>query len=420
MAEQPVGDIVGLVWGLKQSFRAYVEAAGGVIQAGAGAERDGDGAFVFAAASEGGLRVGVDGKPGGVGQFVGEVSCEAHGGMLKVFLADPSVEIGSASAAIFVADSRARDRRVELAQLDLSAATTADDGELIIPSKLSRDGWRVLWATTTRHRHRSIQCGSGWLEDSRAAGAGLPRFPPRNRGWSSSDRYCPWPTLAAGSRAGRPMDVSVRAGKYYAFEDFVLDPARRTLTRAGQSVALTPTQFDTLLYLVEHPGEVVTRDQLLDAVWPRKTVDAANVSQTIFTLRRALSAAGAPDRLIATAPGAGYRFACPVEVRSSKPDAGVEGSSGGERSRTPTFRGWGMWALILALLATGGAGLGVWFLRPPSGPPSRNVIVLGDFQNLAHDPQFDQTLQMAGFGSTCNSRPMCRCSPSNSSATPWP
>jgi len=43
------------------------------------------------------------------------------------------------------------------------------------------------------------------------------------------------------------MDVSVRAGKYYAFEAFVLDPARRSLTRAGEAVALTPTLFDTLL-----------------------------------------------------------------------------------------------------------------------------------------------------------------------------
>src|SRR5579871_1856093 len=114
------------------------------------------------------------------------------------------------------------------------------------------------------------------------------------------------------------MDVSVRAGKYYAFEAFVLDPSRRVLTHAGDPVSLTPTLFDTLLYLVEHPGEVVTRDQLLDAIWPRKTVDTANVSQTIFTLRRALSAAGAPDPLIATAPGAGYRFAHPVQVLTRK------------------------------------------------------------------------------------------------------
>ena len=62
--------------------------------------------------------------------------------MLKVFLADPSVEIGPAGAV--VADTRARDRRVELAQLDLAAATIADDGEWVIPAKLSRNGWQVF------------------------------------------------------------------------------------------------------------------------------------------------------------------------------------------------------------------------------------------------------------------------------------
>ncbi|MEJ0064692.1 MAG: hypothetical protein WDM85_04045 [Caulobacteraceae bacterium] len=43
-----------------------------------------------------------------------------------------------------VADTPARDRRVELAQLDFAAATVADDGALVIPAKLARDGWRVL------------------------------------------------------------------------------------------------------------------------------------------------------------------------------------------------------------------------------------------------------------------------------------
>src|SRR5271163_263238 len=146
------------------------------------------------------------------------------------------------------------------------------------------------------------------------------------------------------------MDVSVREGKYYQFEAFVLDPTRRTLTRAGAAVTLTPTLFDTLLYLVEHPGEVVTRDQLLDAIWPRKTVDTANVSQTIFTLRRALGAAGGPEQLIATAPGAGYRFAHPVEVLASKVGSGTLIGSIWPLSARPArppargVRAWQVWA----------------------------------------------------------------------------
>ena len=132
-----------LSWGLKQSFRAYVEAAGGTIEAGEGAVRAADGAFVFSAGPGGGLKLGVDGRPEGIGRFVGRVRCEAHGGMLKVFLADPSVEVGPTGAVITVADTPARDQRVELAQLDLAAATI-EDGETVIPTKLARDGWKVL------------------------------------------------------------------------------------------------------------------------------------------------------------------------------------------------------------------------------------------------------------------------------------
>jgi hypothetical protein len=132
-----------LRWGVKQSFRNYVEGAGGTIAVGAGARRDDDGAFEFDAGPGEGLSLGDDGKPQGVARFVGEVRCEAHGGMLNVFLADPAVEIGPAGAVITVADSPARDKRVELALLDLSAATVAD-GELVAPTKLSKDGWKIM------------------------------------------------------------------------------------------------------------------------------------------------------------------------------------------------------------------------------------------------------------------------------------
>ena len=135
---------VTLEWGVKQSLRGYVEGAGGSIETGEGVERAADGGFVFRAAPGEGLRLGAGGQPEGVGRFVGEVRFDAHGGMLKMFLADPAVEIGASGAVISVADSAARDRRVELALLDLAAAERGEGGELVIPAKLSKDGWRVL------------------------------------------------------------------------------------------------------------------------------------------------------------------------------------------------------------------------------------------------------------------------------------
>lgn len=144
MTDQPASGAARLSWGVKQSFRSYVEGAGGAIATGEGAAREADGAFSFPAASGEGLSLGDDGRPQGVGRFTGEVSFEAWDGMLKVFLADPSLEVGPEAAVLAVADTRGRDRRVALAVLDLAAAELAEDGAWVIPAKVSRDGWQVL------------------------------------------------------------------------------------------------------------------------------------------------------------------------------------------------------------------------------------------------------------------------------------
>ncbi|HWA63519.1 MAG TPA: HtaA domain-containing protein [Caulobacteraceae bacterium] len=133
-----------LEWGVKQSFRNYVEAAGGTTEAGGGVARGPDGSFVFSAAPGEGLSLGGDGRIEGTGRFEGEVRFEAHGGMLKVFLADPVLEVGPAGAVITVADTPSRTRRVELARLDLAAATAGDDGALVIPAAMAVTGWQIL------------------------------------------------------------------------------------------------------------------------------------------------------------------------------------------------------------------------------------------------------------------------------------
>jgi DNA-binding winged helix-turn-helix (wHTH) protein/tetratricopeptide (TPR) repeat protein len=95
----------------------------------------------------------------------------------------------------------------------------------------------------------------------------------------------------------------------YGFGPFRLDSGRRVLTRGGVAVALTPKVFDTLLYLVENPDRVIGKDEILGAVWAGRIVEEGNISQTIFTLRKALGGAGAAARFIVTVPGRGYRFA---------------------------------------------------------------------------------------------------------------
>ncbi|MFC3068577.1 HtaA domain-containing protein [Phenylobacterium soli] len=129
---QPAADapIAALEWGVKQSFCNYVRMAGGSIETAAGAEAV-EGGFRFPAAP-------------GEGRFQGEVRFDAHGGMLAVRLADPAVEIGPGRAVLSIADLSAGGRRVEIATLDLAAASTEADGARLIPAALTLDGSFVL------------------------------------------------------------------------------------------------------------------------------------------------------------------------------------------------------------------------------------------------------------------------------------
>lgn len=101
----------------------------------------------------------------------------------------------------------------------------------------------------------------------------------------------------------------------YEFGPFRLIPAERLLVRAGEPVRLTPKEFDLLLVLVEQRGRLVEKSRLMDAVWPGTTVEESNLTQTVFTLRRALGQKSRGPLYIETVPKRGYRFAAEVAER---------------------------------------------------------------------------------------------------------
>lgn len=130
-----------LVWGVKQSFRAYVQASGGTVAVNGGAALTEAGEIAFPAAPEAAtLRFGD--APSGRAAFSGSVRFAAHGGMLDVRLADPAVEIGEAGAMLSV--EGAGGRRAEIATLDLTAAERGADGEWVLPAALTVEGSFVL------------------------------------------------------------------------------------------------------------------------------------------------------------------------------------------------------------------------------------------------------------------------------------
>lgn len=133
-----------LVWGVKQSFRAYVQATGGTIAAGDGAQASETGEIAFPAQPGGTLASGADGVLTGRAAFLGSVRFEAHGGMLSVRLADPAVEIGPDGAVLTVADLSAGARRLAIASLDAAGAARGEAGEVALPARVTMDGSFVL------------------------------------------------------------------------------------------------------------------------------------------------------------------------------------------------------------------------------------------------------------------------------------
>ncbi len=99
-----------------------------------------------------------------------------------------------------------------------------------------------------------------------------------------------------------------------AFEGFLLDPANALLTRGGDRIALPPKPFGVLCHLVERAGSLVTKDELLDAVWRNLHVTESSLSVSINALRLALGDDPKSPRFIETVTRRGYRFIAPVTL----------------------------------------------------------------------------------------------------------
>ncbi len=98
------------------------------------------------------------------------------------------------------------------------------------------------------------------------------------------------------------------------FLGFRIDSRQQVLLKPdGQPVSLSSRAFQTLLFMVEHPGDLLNKEVLMRAVWPDTVVEENNLNQCITTLRRVLGDTRESPRFIATIPGRGYRFIAPVK-----------------------------------------------------------------------------------------------------------
>src|ERR1039457_3078422 len=117
----------------------------------------------------------------------------------------------------------------------------------------------------------------------------------------------------------QPMATDPRI--VYEFGPFHMDPDKQILLRGSDPVPVTPKAFETLLVLVRRSRDVVSKEELLKAVWPNSFVEESNLSQNIFMLRKALGDTAENRHYIVTLPGRGYRFVAPVRTVTDQGEA---------------------------------------------------------------------------------------------------
>ena len=100
----------------------------------------------------------------------------------------------------------------------------------------------------------------------------------------------------------------------YEFGDLGVDVGRMAVLRDGSAIPLEPKAFDVLVHLIEHRDRVVTKDELLDAIWAGTFVTPNVLTRAVAQIRKALGDESQDARYIETIAKRGYRFIAPVTV----------------------------------------------------------------------------------------------------------
>jgi DNA-binding winged helix-turn-helix (wHTH) protein/tetratricopeptide (TPR) repeat protein len=200
-----------------------------------------------------------------------------------------------------------------------------------------------------------------------------------------------------------------RTSIIFRFGPYELKSRVRELYKHGIKVRLRPQPFQVLQILLEHAGDLVTREELRELLWTKETfVDFEHgLNTSVKELRGVLGDSATDPRYIQTLPKLGYRLMVPVEV--SEPRVPGEVSEKATKDIEPmglpmppnSTAAWGIgnwWRLIApAAVALAALTVGAWWVssRKAHALSNKDTIVLADFTNATGDPVFDDTLKTA-------------------------
>src|SRR5215469_6739454 len=145
----------------------------------------------------------------------------------------------------------------------------------------------------------------------------------------------------------------------YLFEDYGLDTDRRELYRETQLISVEPKVFDLLAYVIRNREHVVSKDDLIAAVWHGRIVSESALTTCINAARTAIGDSGSAQHLIKTLPRKGIRFVGLVAEEEGKPAAAVPAEAASEP------------------------------LSPSIALPDKPSIAVLPFTNLSGDPEQD-------------------------------
>jgi TolB-like protein/DNA-binding winged helix-turn-helix (wHTH) protein/tetratricopeptide (TPR) repeat protein len=201
------------------------------------------------------------------------------------------------------------------------------------------------------------------------------------------------------------MDIAVH--RAFRFAGYTLDMTRGALRNGEHAIELRPKSFEVLRYLVENAGRLISKDEIIQAVWSNVVVSDESLTRCISDVRAAL--ADEQQRIIKTVPRRGYILDVQVS-ETSIAGAGVAGVASAETtaragpaklgedrplSVPPSGTAQKSWRWLVSpgalVLLLAGIAAGSWFWRQPAGLPlpERPSIAVLPFINMGTDPQQD-------------------------------
>jgi DNA-binding winged helix-turn-helix (wHTH) protein/TolB-like protein/Flp pilus assembly protein TadD len=179
--------------------------------------------------------------------------------------------------------------------------------------------------------------------------------------------------------------VIAESAEICEFGGYQLDLMRRQLLSAdGASIPLMPKAIETLIHLVTHAGQTLSKEELLRTVWPHTIVEENNLTQNISALRKALGEKSGEHRFIVTVPGQGYRFVAPVRklMRSEGPAPARIEAPIARPSQGPNRRR--LWIGVAAILIGAAGAVAGWLMsvRQDGAPSHPQTIAVLPFKPI--------------------------------------